>query len=638
MYKINLFTFVIMLIALISNAQDKSMETLSLEDMSSFKQQAGNWQIVGDVTMDPLIDVHQSHTTPVEPAGKKKKKSKDQPQVEQPKPVYFNAGKGILLNMNNDTRKDNLVTSWEHGDIELELEVMIPKGSNSGIYLQGRYEVQLFDSWGVNDPKFSDLGGIYRNWETDPAKIYMGKAPLSNPAKAPGLWQTLKISFSAPRFDANGKKIANAKFVSVVLNGVKIHDNVEVPQLTGGPIESNEKALGPLMIQGDHGAVAFRNIKYKLMKEVVVTLTDITYKSYLGTFKVIDDFINAKPATTGTVPAITCEVANTDNAYALTFDAKLTVPEDATYDLTLAYSGGARLILNGNQLFEYQRADGSRTDKTSVTLKAGTYPITIYNYKDVSWIPPRLAFFVSTANSYPQALHAFNSFPPDENPVASIYINPGSETKLLRAFLDFKGDRKNRLTHTIGVGDPNQIHYVYDLNSGNIVCAWHGDFVDATPMWHDRGDGSFKPRGAVQYLFTDPPLAYLASPQTSFPKSTNEEDFKSNGYEIEESSGRPVFNYIYKGLTVADHVYPDDGNRILTHEISLKETPQPNLFYKLAEGSSVVLLPNGNYAIDDKHYYLKVSGELNPIIRDSEGKQELLVPFSGPTLKYSIIW
>ena len=219
------------------------------------------------------------------PEGKKKnKKAKDTPATPQPQAVTFSQGKGVLLNMNDGTKKDNLVSTFEHGDIELELEVMIPKGSNSGIYLQGRYEIQLLDSWGVLDAKYSDIGGIYRNWEKEPGKIYMGKAPLSNPAKAPGLWQKMKISFRAPKFDSSGKKIANARFVSVELNGVKIHDNVEVPLPTGGPLENNEKPCGPLMIQGDHGPVAFRNINYRLMKDIKFSLTDISYKTYKGEF------------------------------------------------------------------------------------------------------------------------------------------------------------------------------------------------------------------------------------------------------------------------------------------------------------------------------------------------------------------
>ena len=67
--------------------------------------------------------------------------------------------------MNDDVKKTNLLTVFEHSDIELELEVMMPKGSNSGIYLQGRYEVQLFDSWGKKVPQDTDCGAIYHRWD-----------------------------------------------------------------------------------------------------------------------------------------------------------------------------------------------------------------------------------------------------------------------------------------------------------------------------------------------------------------------------------------------------------------------------------------------------------------------------------------
>lgn len=618
------------------SAQDSAAKTLSLDDMSAFKPQSGNWQIVGDVTMDPAVDIHQQETTAEVPV---KKKKKNQPVAQPPRAVTFQAGKGILLNMNDAVKKDNLITNFEHGDIELELEVMIPKGSNSGIFLQGRYEVQLLDSWGVKNPMFSDIGGIYRNWETAPGKIYMGKAPLTNAAKAPGLWQKMKISFRAPRFDASGNKIANAKFASVELNGVKIHDNIEVPLLTGAPIENNEKPLGPLMIQGDHGPVAFRNIKYTLMKNVSVSLGDIQYKTYAGKFKVVEDFAALSPVATGTLPEISCEAANADNEYALIFKGNLTVPEDANYLFTVAYSGGMRFVVNGQKLIDFQRADGSNTDAGSIALKAGSYPVEIYNFKDVSWIPPRLAVFVKTDHSYPQALHAFNSYPPDDNPVSSIFVNPRHETKLLRAFLDFNGDRKKRLTHTIGVSDPNGIHYVYDMESGNIACVWRGDFVDATPMWHDRGDGSFRPRGAVQYFFINEPLAFLSEPNEAFPSTGSEEHYRAKGYEIDEATGRPTFNYIYQGLEVKDKIYPDDNNRIITHEISLKERgTKQGLYYKIAEGTSIVSLPDGSYAVNDKQYYVKVGASAKPAIREVNGMKELVVPFDTTSLTYSIIW
>lgn len=622
--------------------QDASLTKLPLTDMSDFKSQAGNWQIVGDVSMNPSVDTHEHEAAPAVVENKKKKKNNVQTSPAKPQAVTFASGTGILLNMNDNTKKDNLVSTFEHGDIELELEVMVPKGSNSGVYLQGRYEVQLYDSWGVKDPSFSDIGGIYRNWEKEKGKIYMGKAPLSNPAKAPGLWQKLKISFRAPKFNASGEKIANARFVSVELNGVKIHDNVEVPLPTGGPIENNEKLMGPLLIQGDHGPVAFRNIQYRLMKDIKFSLTNITYKTYYGNFKTISDFTSLSPSETGTLPELTCDVLSNENAYGVSYAGNIVVPEDGTYDFILACTGGSRLIINNQQLSEVQRPDAGGYNRGTLALKAGSYPFEIYNYKDASWMPPRLGLFVESPTTYRQALHAYNSLPPDDEPVSPIYLDPGSEPRLLRAFLDFKGERSQRLTHTIGVGDPSGTHYVYDLKSGNLVCAWHGQFVDATPMWHDRGDGSFQPRGAVQYLFNNQPLAFLASQEAAFPVITKEmelkgDDHRSKGYIIEEGTRRPVFKYTYQGLDVEDKIYPDDNNRTITHEVMVKNRgTKPGLYYKLGEGSSILSMADGLYAIDDKKYYIKITG-VTPVIREVNGKKELIVPIDS-SIKYSIIW
>ena len=141
------------------------------------------------------------------------------------------------------------------GDVHLELEVMVAKESNSGIYLMGEYEVQVLDSFGnKNAPSPGDMGGIYST-----------KAPTTQECKAPGEWQKYVIDFVAPKFDADGKKTANAKFVKVVFNDKVIHENVEAPKPTGGEL-GKEDASGPLLFQGNHGPVAFRNIKITPVK------------------------------------------------------------------------------------------------------------------------------------------------------------------------------------------------------------------------------------------------------------------------------------------------------------------------------------------------------------------------------------
>jgi hypothetical protein len=149
----------------------------------------------------------------------------------------------------------DIVSTAKYGDVRLEVEVMVPKGSNSGIYLMGNYEVQVFDSFGVEKMRDMDMGALY---SAAPPKI--------NASKAPGEWQKYVIEFRAPKFDDKGKKTANATFVKVELNGTVIHQNVEMKGVTGGSLSGTESATGPLMFQGDHGAVAFRNIKIVPLK------------------------------------------------------------------------------------------------------------------------------------------------------------------------------------------------------------------------------------------------------------------------------------------------------------------------------------------------------------------------------------
>jgi hypothetical protein len=150
----------------------------------------------------------------------------------------------------------DIYTAAKFGDGLLELELMVPKGSNSGVYVMGEYEVQILDSWGVAKPGPGDIGAIY------------GAAPpRTNPCKPPGEWQKLEIDFRAPRFDAAGKKIANARFVRVSLNGTVIQENVEVNGPTPSCLTGKEAPTGPIMLQGDHGPVAYRNIRVTLPSE-----------------------------------------------------------------------------------------------------------------------------------------------------------------------------------------------------------------------------------------------------------------------------------------------------------------------------------------------------------------------------------
>jgi hypothetical protein len=150
--------------------------------------------------------------------------------------------------------------------VEAHVEFLIPKGSNSGVKMMGLYEIQILDTHGAKELSGDSCGGIYPRAEDKPRyhHIDKGVAPKVNAAKPAGEWQTLDIIFKAPRFDAAGKKIANAKFVKVTLNGQVVHENVEVECPTGAAWRLKpEVAKGPLLLQSDHGPVAFRNVRIR---------------------------------------------------------------------------------------------------------------------------------------------------------------------------------------------------------------------------------------------------------------------------------------------------------------------------------------------------------------------------------------
>ncbi len=180
-------------------------------------------------------------------------------------------GTGVVTAISrlHSSHEMNLRSSENFGDCEVHLEFLLGKGSNSGVKLQQRYEIQLFDSHGHDQPTALECGGVYPHWvyQADGRSLkYLDKGvpPKVNAAKPAGEWQTLSIVFQAPRFDENGTKVSNARFESVVLNGQVVQQDVELDSPTGNastPLAETPRA--PLLLQMDHGAVAFRNVRVR---------------------------------------------------------------------------------------------------------------------------------------------------------------------------------------------------------------------------------------------------------------------------------------------------------------------------------------------------------------------------------------
>lgn len=175
------------------------------------------------------------------------------PNPASPQPVTWEiVGDGAM-----EVRKGNIVSKQSFGDCRMHLEFRTPfmpdkRGQargNSGVYVFGRYEVQVLDSFGL-PKKDNECGGIYKK-----------AVPKVNACLPPMEWQTYDMTFHAPKFDDSGKKIKNA-VINVEHNGIVIHDNVELDGPTPGGVASDETKTGPLLLQS-HGVgdkVQYRNI------------------------------------------------------------------------------------------------------------------------------------------------------------------------------------------------------------------------------------------------------------------------------------------------------------------------------------------------------------------------------------------
>jgi sugar phosphate isomerase/epimerase len=218
-------------------AQNTIALSSSETGLNTWQEATGEWLLAGDV--------YQDRTDP----GR----------------LVWEDGMNAIVN-GEDGNTRHLFSMHEYGDMQAHVEFMVPKGSNSGVYFQGRYEIQVFDSWGVETAQYSDCGGIYQRWVEAESRGFEGRPPRVNASRKPGEWQSFDVIFQAPRFDADGKKISNARFIQVIHNGIIIHENQDVTGPTRAAAYDDEKPLGPLMLQGDHGPVAYRNIYLRSIK------------------------------------------------------------------------------------------------------------------------------------------------------------------------------------------------------------------------------------------------------------------------------------------------------------------------------------------------------------------------------------
>jgi hypothetical protein len=218
--------------AVAANAVEQGHVSLIGRDFSAWRSPTGDWTTAGDLSLSPDDDR---------------------------KLVWKDGADAVVNGPQGKTR--HLVTRESFGDVHAHIEFLVSKGSNSGVYFMGRYEIQVFDSWQQQGAYPGiECGGIYERWdETRDPKGFDGHAPLTNESRPPGQWQSFDVVFRAPRFNAHGNKISNAAFIEVKHNGQRVHSYTGLGGPTRASLYKDEKPSGPIMLQGDHGPVAYRN-------------------------------------------------------------------------------------------------------------------------------------------------------------------------------------------------------------------------------------------------------------------------------------------------------------------------------------------------------------------------------------------
>lgn len=137
--------------------------------------------------------------------------------------------------MSNEPKANNLISKEKFKDFRLDAEYKLEPGSNSGIYLRGRYELQVLDDFGKAPESHGHMA------------VYAWTPPRVNASRPPGEWQAVEATLVGNR-------------LTLTLNGQKVHDNTPIQAITGGALDADESAPGPIMIQGDHGRVSFRKL------------------------------------------------------------------------------------------------------------------------------------------------------------------------------------------------------------------------------------------------------------------------------------------------------------------------------------------------------------------------------------------
>ncbi|GAB4000965.1 hypothetical protein GCM10028807_55680 [Spirosoma daeguense] len=452
--------------------------------------------------------------------------------------------------------------------------------------------------------------------------------------KAPGLWQSVDIWY---KVNAGKGSSVLEKFA---INGITVRES---------QILTNNKK-GPLMLSTKSGSVAIRNLGFRTMspRNVAKWTAPLNYTIVEGGY-ILDPKYAAqkKVLKQDTVGTLNYEVSyGQPRQYSIFFTGKLNIFEAGTYQLELNQGGAGALWVDGKELIPVNHLELGQPATGTTTLSAGSHDIRVYFSR--SWFRPGLGLFISLADTRPQPLHAPASLPePDAVALVSVnpdYSSPQDKIQRIRSFVQLPGEKTKR-THSLSVGAPTGIHYTLDLNQMALLQVWKGDFANVTEMWYERGEPQLlSPLGTLVRTSPQTPLMVLQNEAAAWPDSVDENTLRYVGMTVDKQ-GQPTTQYKLAGLTVTDAIQTSQdatSGNALVRTLTLNGSTNGTPYCRVAAATSVEEVAKGLYAINDRSYYVRIEPKAKAKIRQSNTKQELLLPVDlkngAASVQYSIIF
>lgn len=533
--------------------------------------------------------------------------------------TLFTEGEGsIIVNLPDKKNPGKDISTLEnYGDLELKMVYMMAPGSNSGLYLQGQYEVQLLDSWTKISPKAGDNGGIYERWdETRPEgqKGYQGYAPRQNASKAPGLWQTLELGFQAPKFSDSGEKIQNAKIRFIRLNGVVVQEDIELLGPTRGALKSTEVARGPIRIQGDHGPIAIRSLEVKPMDTPHPLISNLSMEVFPGVITSIDQLANQIPTSKKSMNSFNEFSTGVLGSSLAKVQGTLEIKKEGNYAIEMDVPRGLAAIAIGDGAAPELKQERIKLEQN---LNPGTYPIIIYVSKPRDWSTQGFALQIQESGLWPISLSTPAGYVQSNSD--PIWVNQ-KETPIIRSFIEMPD--RGKISHAISVSSESGIHFSYDLSTGRLIRVWRGQFLDATPMWNNRGNGVSRPLGNLTYLNSG------SKPDQDFVN----QKFVPKGYQIAGDGDITFLAETSSGIN-NDHIKLLPDGKGLTRTI--KKMDSNVIQFPIAEGKSIKKIRENFYWLEESGLFIQLEDQaIQPQI-NSNG--QVVLPFRSD-LTYTLLF